>query len=101
MINIRQLSPLLPQLYVFLVQLGAFLLIDWLDVRHGYHLPISESLLWWIAIPLTWSLYSAVLHHYSRRWLNAIIQGLIQTLVSFLVIVAIMLFFHQWIGGTF
>lgn len=93
--------PLLLQLVVFLIQLSIFLLIDWLDVRYARQLPISDMLFWSITIPITWLIYTLISYYYSNNRLNAIVQGLLQTLVSYTIIVAIILFFHQWIGGSF
>lgn len=93
--------PLFLQLLVFVIQLAIFLLIDWLDVRHNYQLPVSDTLFWSIMIPVTWLIYTLISYYYSHKRLNAIIQGLLQTLVSYAVIVAIVLFFHQWLGGPF
>ncbi len=93
--------PLLLQLLIFLIQLSIFLLIDWLDVRYNQQLPISDTLFWSITIPIAWLVYTSISYYYSHNRLSAAIQGLLQTLVSYTVVVAIMLFFHQWIGGSF
>ena len=93
--------PFLLQLSIFLIQLAVFLLIDWLDVRHHQQLPISDAVFWSVTLPITWLIYTSVSYYYSHKLLSAMLQGLIQTLVSYTVVVAIMLFFHQWIGGSF
>lgn len=93
--------PLLLQLTVFLIQLGFFLIIDWLDVLHNHQLFASDALFWSIIIPITWSVYTFISYYYSQNRLRSIIQGLLQTIVSYAVVIAIMLFFHQWIGGSF
>ncbi len=93
--------PLLLQLTVFLIQLGVFLIIDWLDVLHNHQLFASDALFWSTIIPITWSVYTSISYYYSQNRLRSIIQGLLQTLVSYAVVIAILLFFHQWIGGSF
>ncbi len=93
--------PLLLQLVVFLIQLSVFLLIDWLDVRYSQKIPISEAAFWSIIIPVTWLVYTLMSYCYSYNRLSAMLQGLLQTLVSYAVVIAITLFFHQWIGGSF
>lgn len=93
--------PLLLQLTVFLIQLGFFLIIDWLDVLHNHQLFASDALFWSIIILITWSVYTFISYYYSQDRLRSIIQGLLQTIVSYAVVIAIMLFFHQWIGGSF
>lgn len=93
--------PLLLQLVVFLIQLSTFLLMDWLDVRYSQSIPLSDAAFWSIVIPVTWFVYTLMSYYYSHQHLRALIQGLLQTLVSYVVVIAIMLFFHQWIGGSF
>lgn len=93
--------PLFSQLLIFLIQLSIFLLIDWLDVRYARQLPISDTLFWSITIPITWFICTSISYYYSQNHLSALIQGLLQTLVSYAIIIAIILFFHQWIGGLF
>lgn len=93
--------PLLTQLLAFSVQLSVFLVINWLHVRHHYRLPISDTILWSVLLPITWLIHTLISYHYSNNRLHAILQSLLQTLVSYMVVVAIMLFFHRWTGGSF
>lgn len=93
--------PLFPQFLVFLIQLGIFLAIDWLDVRHNYRLPLSDTMLWSVTFPAAWIVYTIISYYYSQNRLSAAFQGLLQTLVSYGIVSAIMLFFHQFIGGSF
>ena len=91
------------QLLVLITQYIIYLSISWLDIY--YYQPLTDSLLdkffWFVLIPLTWLVYTMLSYHYSQSYWRAAIQSLIQTIVSYVVVIASSLAFFTWIGISF
>ena len=99
----RQSVPLLWQLIVIIAQFGIYLFINWLDVYLDQNLPYSalDKFFWWVIVPMTWLIYTSMSYHYSHKLLRAVLQGLLQTIFSYTIVIASVLFFYTWIGKSF
>ena len=98
--------PLLWQLSVLIVQFVIYLFINWLDVYLNQKPPISslDKFFWVVIVPITWLVYMLMsyhYYHYSHKLLRAVLQGLLQTLVSYAIVIASVLAFYTWTGGSF
>ena len=95
--------PLLWQLSVLIVQFVIYLFINWLDIYLNQKSPISSSdkFFWSVIVPITWLVYTLMSYHYSHKLLRAIIQGLLQTLISYAIVITSVLAFYTWTGSSF
>ena len=95
--------PLLWQLSVLIVQLLIYLFINWLDVYLNQKPPISslDNFFWLVIVPITWFVYMLMSYHYSHKLFRAVLQGLLQTLVSYAIVITSVLAFYTWIGSSF
>ncbi len=88
------------QLLVLIAQYIIYLSVSWLDTY--YYQPLTSSLLdklfWFVFIPLTWLVYTLLSYQYSQNYWRAAVQGLIQTIVSYVLVIGSSLAFYTWIG---
>lgn len=104
--RLSQQSPFLKLLYIFILQLVVILTIDWLNVRNEYDTSKLDSVIWGILFPAG-IFFSALIFYKSspfdglKRWLALPIQIVVHTLASWGLIIVALLYFHDWIGGTF
>ena len=95
--------PLLWQLSVLIVEFLIYLFINWLDVYLNQKPPISslDKFFWLVIVPITWFVYMLMSYHYSHKLFRAVLQGLLQTLVSYAIVITSVLAFYTWIGSSF
>ena len=95
--------PLLWQLSVLIVQFVIYLFINWLDVYLNQKPPISSSdkFFWVVIVPITWLVYTLMSYYYSHKLFRAVLQGLLQTLVSYAIVITSVLAFYTWTGSSF
>lgn len=91
------------QLLALITQYIIYLSISWFDTY--YYQPLTDSpldkLFWFVLIPFTWLVYMLLSYHYSQSYWRAAIQSLIQTIVSYAVVIVSTLAFFTWIGKSF
>ena len=65
--------------------------------------PISslDKFFWVVIVPITWLVYMLMSYHYSHKLLRAVLQGLLQTLVSYAIVITSVLAFYTWTGSSF
>ena len=96
-------APLLWQLSVLIAQFIIYLFINWLGFYLNQTPPISslDKFFWLVIVPITWLVYMLMSYHYSHKLLRAAIQGLLQTMVSYAIVLASVLAFYTWNDGSF
>lgn len=99
----RYSLPLLLQFIVIIAQFGVYLFINWLDVYLNQKPPNSslDDFFWLVIVPTTWLIYALISYYYSHKFLQAIFQGLLQTIFSYVLVITSVLVFYTWIGRSF
>ncbi len=93
-------NSLLWQLLILITQFAMYLSVNWLDTYLNQPPPIStlDKFFERVVVPLTWLIYTLIAYRYSHKIVLAVIKGLLQTIVSYALVIGSVLAFYTWIG---